>query len=515
MRAGVKDILLAAAIAVVVLLHGAWLARITPFNMGDEGYLYYIAWRVQQGARLFEDIELFTYAPGLFQLWGEWFDLFGPTVASGRALGVLLAALNVALSYGVARALGLRFGPAIGIAAVILLSYPWLFRGHILLLSQLALLLSLFAQSSAGRLPLALLGALVIVGAAVRIDAAATAGALAFGSVMLRLEAHRSLAKLGSDVLAGLIGATLAGLAVALAYSQVGVLAGWLGQLRDFAGFAHSRSVAWYKLPFPRLGGPGSDLMTLLMLSSAAWPLLGVAAAFYKRWQSASPEWRKLALLSLFAVVNLPQFLIERPDGAHLADRAFAIVLLIAGLLSAAGHNRHLRVVGAAGMIWLAALVVWSFRDAGTLHGAARVPALAVMLAGEPVPLPEDRHLVVALQYLDRNLGPQESLASLPFAPGANFVLKRPMPSPQVNFFPFNQQRVGSEDALRRGLAAPTLRYVLLQPDFQMSPDPRANISCYAPRLAADLNRFGKINQSERWWVLQKGGRSIFPARAC
>src|SRR3989344_5462940 len=108
MRAGVKDILLAAAIAVVVLLHGAWLARITPFNMGDEGYLYYIAWRVQQGARLFEDIELFTYAPGLFQLWGEWFDLFGPTVASGRALGVLLAALNVALSYGVARALGLR-----------------------------------------------------------------------------------------------------------------------------------------------------------------------------------------------------------------------------------------------------------------------------------------------------------------------------------------------------------------------------------------------------------------------
>lgn len=515
MKVSGRDLAVSAGLALVTIVQIGWLAHIAPFNMGDEGYLFYIAWRVQEGARLFEDVELFTYAPGLFQLWAAWFDMFGATVASGRALGVLLAAMNIVLGYAVARVLGARLLLAALVAGVILLTYPWLFRGHILLLGEAALLLSLLTQRVPGRLPLAGLGAVVVIGAAVRIDAAGAAGALALASVLLRMVARRSLPGFAMDILAGFAGAAVAGTAVVIAFANAGVLEGWLQQLAGFASFAHSRSVAWYKMPFPAFGGPGSDLLIVLMISAAIWPLVGLAAARRRRGPGASEAWRTLTLLSLFAISNLPQFLIERPDGAHFADRAFAVVLLLTGLMVLGEPTRLWRVLRASAGIWMLALVVWSARDPGALNGYSLRPTLTAQVGGETVRLPPNTELRDALLHLDRHLRPEEPLATLPFAPGANFLLKRPTPSPQVNFFPYHQQRVDSEQALRRGLASPALRYVLLQPHLQMSPDPRANLACYAPRIMADLRGFRRISGGGNWWLLERGGQSVLPAGEC
>ncbi|WP_372782874.1 hypothetical protein [Phenylobacterium sp.] len=511
---------LAAASAV----YFAVLAHWTPFGLADEGYLDYIAWRVQAGDQPFRDIELFTYAPGLFYLWAGWFHLFGVSVGTARGLGVLLGACNAALAYRAARAVGAGRLSALFAAAVILVGYPCLFRGHIPLINLAALLLALQAlRSVRWRIWLAGLGALVILGAALRIDAAAAAAALTL--VVILLKAEERGRQFAPAVMAGASGAAAAAAAIGGLFAYTGVLQGWLAQLAAFVPFATRRSVAWYKLPFPGFSSHlGADILPALMVSAALLSAAAAAVAWRARQKTLTDEWRCFALLAVLGAVNLPQFLIERPDADHLADHAFVFVLLAMALISAPALSaavgglgtRNRRLVQTGAFAALAVYAAWSATAGGSALSAAREPGRPMALSGEAVRIASTQGLPEALALLSRDLAPTEPLASLPFAPGVNFLLRRPLPSPQINFLPYNQQRANSQAQLLAGLARPALRYVFLQPPFQMGPDPRANIVCYAPQVAGVLEaNFAAVAANPEVWVLRKGGRSTLPAVRC
>jgi hypothetical protein len=98
-------------------------------------------------------------------------------------------------------------------------------------------------------------------------------------------------------------------------------------------------------------------------------------------------------------------------------------------------------------------------------------------------------------------------VASLPFMPGVNFLLQRPMPSRHVNFLPFSVDRPGNEDALIRGLADPRVRFMVLKHNMQVAPDPRANFGCYAPAATAYIAaNFSKVDGVGSTWLMAKSG---------
>jgi hypothetical protein len=512
-------------LAGVAAIYFAVLAHWTPFGLADEGYLDYIAWRVHAGDRPFRDIELFTYAPGLFYLWAGWFHLFGVSVGTARGLGVLLGACNAALAYQAARTVGAGRTSALFATVVTLVGYPCLFRGHILLINLTALLFALEAvRGVRWRMWLACLGALVTVAAAVRIDAAAAAAALAGVVVLLKTEERGR--QFVPAVIAGASGAAVAAAVVASFFAYTGVLQGWLAQLVGFIPFASSRSVAWYKLPFPSISRHlRADIFPALIISTVVLTVLLAAIALRARQRSLYGEWRRFALLAVLGAVNLPQFLIERPDTDHLADHAFVFVLLVIALISAppapgvAGRPSAARgrlLIQALAFAGLAIYAIWSATAGGTALSEARQAGIPIVLSGEKVRVSPTPGLGDALARLGQDLAPTEPLASLPFTPGVNFLLRRPLPSRQVNFLPYNLLRANSQDELLGGLAKPALRYVFLQPGYQMGPDPRANIVCYAPKVAGFLEaNFAVVTAHPDVWVLRKGGRSALPTVSC
>jgi hypothetical protein len=99
-----------------------------------------------------------------------------------------------------------------------------------------------------------------------------------------------------------------------------------------------------------------------------------------------------------------------------------------------------------------------------------------------------DPRLATALAYLDRCLGDGELLASLPYAPGINFLLRSEFPSRQVYYVPHSANRVGSEEELLAGLKKPELTYLYYDPLPQLSSDPSATFPVYAPETFRMIN---------------------------
>jgi hypothetical protein len=285
----------------------------------------------------------------------------------------------------------------------------------------------------------------------------------------------------------------MAALAVVLSFfAYHSVLSGWLEQLVSFIDFAAERSSAQYKEPLPGLTKFGlfvlsASLLILLLLGTTAFALVR------KRWQAA----HVLAAVSTVAILSWPQFAIERPDPSHLADRSFAILLAVAAIYI----NRPVRGVGSrfgrvcrrgfgpALMAWPLALAFWSLsgRSVGTAVGTIMGPRSTIDVRGEQVRIADPR-MATALAYLDRCLGHGELLASLPYAPGVNFLLRSEFPSRQVYYVPHSANRVGSEEELLAGLKKPDLTYLFFDPLPQLSSDPSATFPVYA------LETFRMIN---------------------
>ena len=93
------DFLLPAA----ALVYYIFCLLYTPFDLYDESYLYYIAFAMGKGQRLFEDIHLRRYFPGLFYLFHFLFKLTGPSIIWPRILMVVGMAFTPWLFYRSAR----------------------------------------------------------------------------------------------------------------------------------------------------------------------------------------------------------------------------------------------------------------------------------------------------------------------------------------------------------------------------------------------------------------------------
>jgi hypothetical protein len=300
-------------------------------------------------------------------------------------------------------------------------------------------------------------------------------------------------------------------------FALAGVAQGWRDQLLGFVGFAANRSVAWYKLPFPWFeGGLGSDLTTVLMLGCVAITV-GTMVAALLAWRAGDAHRRSaLAVLAVFAVMNLPQFLIERPDRAHLGDHIYVFVLTAAGLIVFRGlwPARFRPVVTFGIALWVGLVLVWIPPKEGTMLGNGLAAHRDVLVEGRRVPMEVGPRtdLFEATQRLTRG---ERRLGAVPFMPGYNFLLRMPLPSRQVVFDPYTVARPASVQEFVKGLSSPELDHLVLAPDFGLG-GYGSRLVCYAPGVARFIERnFSVEAETAAGQLLRKGGTMRLARGGC
>ncbi|KFN44634.1 glycosyltransferase family 39 protein [Arenimonas oryziterrae] len=493
-------VLLLAGLALIA--YYAWIAWQAPFNVGDEGYLYYLSWAMSLGQSPYRDFELSSYPPGLFALHGLVFRLFGASIESGRGFDALWLLANVGLAHGAVRGIAGR-GPAwVATALVALIPGPW-HLSYIATLSLASLWLGVRIQCDGRRWDHVWLGGVIGLGLQMRLDAAICAMALALLVSWRRAPATR----LAGDLSALLGTALLTLLPLSIYLQQRGLFGDYLAQLGHFVGIASERSGAWYRLPPPGFdalfsGWPGA-LFPALYFSSFAI-VLGVCAVAGK--QMRSWQWQDRAplplgvLVACWVLMNFPQHALERPDEWHLYQRGFAFVvgaccLLGQAPLRALFVHRTARTIHAVAAFCLLLFTIGGLwfpagGGPGNLRGAG---AVVVLPNGLRFVEPMDSDWGRAATDIVAETRPQDRIAGVPFAPGLNFITQRLTPGRRNHYMP-NAIRTPNDDAQSAAMLA-RASHVALQPGFQFSPMPRAALGCYAPAISFVLNHDYDVRQ--------------------
>ncbi|MFZ2266203.1 MAG: hypothetical protein WAV95_01360 [Azonexus sp.] len=494
-----------------------------PFNFGDEGYLYAIAGGVAHGLRLYRDIELNSYMPGLFYLFSLFSGTPGETLDASRAAMAVMLALNVCLLYLITRAAGSRVA-ALAVALVLCLAPgPW-YKAYqpTLWLALLGCAQQYFLTRRAAWL--AALGACTALGLYFRIEVAMA------GFVMLALvlwlkrvphvDACRYFTAHAGVAFAGFVLTLLPLLALLNAH---GILADYVKQLIELPRHVGERISAPYRLEAPGLwrlgdlshGGThawlywGAILIPGLLVANVIW------LAREARTDHARRNELGLALLALiWFAMNLPQYAWERPDPAHLAERLFALLaatpIIVAPFIRQFGSSIRLprRALGVA----LAAVLIGYFaaylmiRHSGAVSGGYhRAPFRPVLASGMKLPL--SLPMQPLLERVVADTSPSDSIVALPYAPGFNVVADRPFPTRQIYLFPFNTNPLVEANFIC-ALELKRVRYVLYNENLLLDGTERTRMSNYAPRLHAYLTSQFVVDQGVDNWLLLRRART-------
>lgn len=485
---------LIAAFAVYYYLIGSS----APFGFSDEGYLYYLAWIMGEGALPFRDFELSSYPPGLFACYALVFKILGAGVDSGRLLTGLWMITNVVLGYLLTRELA---GHRLALVAAVLIGLvpgPW-HKAYIgtLCLATLLLAIRMHTRKSAG--DFILMGVVIGLGLQFRIDAAI--GALVLLPVALWRSMPIPLLARHLALLVVAMGLTLLPLSIYL--GTHGVLQDYFLQVLNFPSVAGERSSAWYRLPAPAvtqmLEGGGAALFAWIFYGSLLVPAL-LLAIVLKSFATKTNAHNSalgssvLVLVMLWVLMSIPQYLIERPDEGHLYQRGFALVVGACFLVGTNGLSAIFKgpVPGVARISLILMLTLYGYGGMSTAAGGGWAQRSN---AASAIQLPNGMKYVgganstwgrLALQ-ISGSSRPSDLLAVIPYAPGLNFVLQLRMPGRKVHFFP-NAIRNTAED---RATASELrdAKYIVYRPGVRLAPVAGAEFACYSPLTAAMINQ--------------------------
>jgi hypothetical protein len=494
----------------VSLPYNIAVASLAAFEIADEGYLVYIAEALHAGLRPYRDVELLNYPPGLFYLVGD-------LLALGGDSGVLLVRLAMAAALSAASLmtyLTLRpvvgRGLAIGCALIVGLTPGPFYKAYVRLL-EVGLLWAWTRQALSPRRGYWLAAALLTgVSFALRLDAAYAGVLLGFlvgwGQLGSQTKVTGLSRLLARPLLFGLVVVTtLVPLVVRLADAEA------LGSyVRQVVGLLSGNAQRVVSAPTIALPGLGS-LFTLsapAVFACSFWGAVATtlaavvdgtrAAIMARRSRDADELSRGQALLRgvvlLWLLLNLPQWAMMRPDLYHLTQQAFAIAVACT-LLIADGWRRLARAApwlsrlgGAAGCALGGATVIVLVGGLGILGprwslAAALSPTLLERLGNgvgfRGVPGDRGRELLEVVSGAS-DLG--ESVLSLPFLPGVNYLTRRPMPIPQVHILPGSTDAVGRAD-LMQSLAESSPALVVYARDYTTTGDLDGTLRVWAPEL--------------------------------
>jgi len=504
------------------LLFYALLAPILRFDIYDEGYVLYIAQQLLDGRRLYTDIELFTYLPGLFYLFAGLLHFAKGEITTLNLLLALPLTLNAWLTFRIVKNhAGLLMGL---VAAAALLLYPGPWNRFYIPTLNLAILFcaSQFLLTSQTKW-LGWLGAIASIGLGIRIDAGACGlamlAACAMVSPLLTPSVPRQ--KLLRTASLGFLSA----LAVTLSLiASAGILGDFLGQVFGVGAQITERSTADIKKAAP-------TLRELWWLDIFAWQFYlsllipaGLAGLLAWFWHRQEKEWCFWLLLLVWVGFNLPQYVIERPDMIHLTHRLFA--LLIAALIAvhrllglAKTGSKKFRSIAMSCVMALVCSISFIFVSLCQNTNYS----FLIWLSNPPtVCLSKGRcfqyssksmsHVIPLLEKVSKDKMPGDSVAVLPFAPGMAFLLKMPMPGSQNYLLPISLRRPNAEQNYVQDLLASKTRYVLLEFNFKYSQSPASGLDSYAPYLYQTLREcFVIAEEQKNWQLLRRNEKDCKP----
>jgi len=522
----------AALIAGGFLLYASLASKLS-FGLGDEGYVLYIAQQILDGQRLYADIELFAYLPGLFYLFAGLLQLAKGEITTLNLLTAFPLTLNVWLAFRIVKNhAGFLMGLAAG-GALLLCPGP-LYRFYIPTLNLAILFCVSQYWSTFQTRWLGWLGAITAIGFAIRIDAAACGLAMLIGCIIIgpiltpSVPRRKLLRKAG-------IGFVLT-LAVTMSLlASAGILGDYLNQLRGLGAHIIERSTAdtkmapptlkelWMPMPLKAISGDGDSgslpaLKELWMPMVFAWQFylslfipaapIGLLAWYWRRQEK---EWYFWLLLLVWVGFNLPQYMIERPDVTHLSHRFFA--LLIAALISVhrlfglaqTDLTKFRRIVISCVMVvgCATSFIFVTLCPASFLYDLFRTGQTVCLSKGRCFRYNSDAMAVIPLlKRVSEDKMPGDSISVLPFAPGIAFLLKMPMSGSQVYLLPISLSRPNAERRYLQDLLRSKTRYVLLDAKINYSQSAGSSLDAYAPYLYRTLRKCFIIAEEQKNWQL-------------
>lgn len=527
-----------------------------PFGFTDEGYLFYVAWMINSGSRLYSDVAAISYLPGLFHSFAWAIGWAEEPIATGRWIMAGGLAVRAVLFYAVATRLVSRpwaLGSTLMIAAVpgpwhkfyiglcglwiLYTALAYLARPHWLRALHLGLAVGLtltlrFDLGVVGLALIAWVGAMAALGAG--LDPAQGAGSPE--TVDLPRMLRRTAGHAGITTLA----LTASHLPVLWALHRAGGIEPyrrqWLG-LVDLVSRRLDRSV---RLPPPRF----EDLWALSRTSAEAWVYFGAVGAVllfvafqtrqslsrlpYLPWQvtprlvsrseASRPSWLSWGVgptLVLWTLGGFPQFAVERPGPGHLTQFApfvFLPAVVLAARCLHPGAGRIQRSAVALASIALALLYVGKHGRLGQggTAGLFQQQAHPVTLAnGVTYPASSGEPLRRMLDTVIAESAPGDSIAALPFLPGVAYLTRRPLVDRHPYVTPFSFKSQEQEAAYAHKLLSEPARFVVYQPGFTFSRGEDGTLAAYAPIIDRTLEgRFEPRAESNRFYLLLEPPRS-------
>lgn len=506
--------------------YGAYVARF-PYGFGDEGYLHYVAFAIQEGRVPLQDIQLYNYLPGLFYAFAGVFEVFGPDILAARMIMMAGLAVTPVLLYRIAlRFVDRRLAFALAVV-VLLVPGPWdKFYVGLLGLALLHAMLMLYDRP--GRRSGWIYGALLGLAFIVRIDTAFAGLFLLAAAMLLRqwLWPDRT-GRLSGIFAPALVAAVLITLPMHGLLAHQGILEASYLQIFDFVKGVLPSVAASEKLSPPSLGylfkfSRQGSTAQLFYLSFVPLILLALCTAFQVRSAIGNPSARPsaaiLVLVLVWSLTNVPQYALERPDPHHLTQRT-TYIALVSGLAadrSVRWLRDHFRAP-AAGVVVASLFAFYllgfalkhsAFAEGGTgLRYIQRSMVTWKRLSNGvtyPARFGDGTHDIVT--YVLANTEGTDRVAAYPFFPGVNFLSQRLMPGRHVYVIP-ERTRPSVETRVISDLRAERVPLILYLPGQNIHGKVGARPINFMGRIHAYIERYYRP-------VLVRGAVTLYSRRA-
>lgn len=458
------------------------------FDLGDEGYTYYLADAFGKGLLPYHDVKLYNYLPTLFYIYSPVFILMGPDIDAARTFTAVFMAITPVLFFLTIR----NFVPrnlalALTVFEIFLVG-SWV-RFYINLLNILVLfvLVQLHKNWSPGIAIVygAVLGLVTIL----RIDIAC----LSIGLTLLLFFFHRHHVShrwpyIAMHVLLGMV-LILIPFGVFLYSKDIG--AGFIQQYLGFFSRIGARA-AISSIPFPQI----TSYFGVVFWGSLI-PISIFFIVFFDKNLRSKVDLALWALCFLWVLGNLPQFLFERRDMTHLLDHSAAILLawglfiyVLFSLVNIRKTYRALMMLLMSGyfLIFLMGGYFFIFLVQSPLVNIIRNPADSTIVSldnGQRAP--GIGHLKQVFDLVIMNSNDKSLVASYPYSPGINFLLQRMMSGRHV-YLIYRYMNAEVEKEAIQDVAK--VCWLFYDADLNIDANPKGNPKDYMP----DLHNFIMAN---------------------
>ncbi|MBI1947953.1 MAG: hypothetical protein HYS27_19845 [Deltaproteobacteria bacterium] len=484
----------AALFLLVVAFSFAYLSLFifqSPYDLADEGYLYYVVERLLAGDRPYLDVELHSYLPPMFGGFAGFSKLAGNSVTAFRALMAVGLSLSAGLAYLSLKSVAPRRWAVLLALATALVPGPF-YKFYVRLLQLGVLAAALWWWRSRSRGAWAVFVAASAAGLLFRVDV--FYAGLALGVAMLIAARMRrdlswaTVARLFTAFCAAFVGAVLL---VGLWLSDAEVFTRYLGRLLGVVGIAAERteSPLRWSLPSPSSAfSLDADTGNAWMAygSMAALAVLAVALAFSARRERLGSRTIELALVLGWALLNMPQYLWVRPDPYHATQQAFAFLLAATVALHHLRSERHKRAAPFAAVAVAMLLVGNVALHAQALRwsaGVLRIEVAYVNPCGVPYVAYATDRTSDLIEVACLHSAPDDTLEAIPFATGANHVSARKRPSRHLFILAEDFKSVPAQQQYLDEVAKRPPAFVLYEHASSVSRDAAGLLKSYAPLI--------------------------------